>query len=398
MDAIAPQDAPILIVDDDAIIRSLMRASLESDGLGVIEAASGEEARAICASSVPSLLIADVVMPGIDGFELCRLLRARPETAFMPILMATGLDDVSSIMRAYEAGATDFIVKPINWLLLNHRVRYILRAGRAFDELRQNQDRLIAAKDAAVAASRAKSEFLANMSHELRTPLNAIIGFSSIMRDAMFGPLDPKYAEFSALIADSGNHLLAIINSILDIAKAESNQLLLKEETVDLARIAGFSMSLVGDMAKKAEIDCRASIAPNLPPFFADSPKLSQILINLLSNAVKFTPPGGRVRLTIERHGDGDLAFRIEDSGIGMSADKLPLALSPFGQIDSGLARKYEGIGLGLPLTKRLIELHDGTMTIDSEAGKGTVVTARFPAARFRPVDAASSLVRRIAG
>jgi signal transduction histidine kinase len=367
------------------IVCALMRATLEQGGFSVIEAASSEHALQICADTVPRLIIADVIMPGVDGFELCRELRRRPETAFVPILMATGLDDVTSIMQAYEAGATDFIVKPVNWDLLNHRVRYILRASRAFDEVRRSQDSLIAAKDAAQAASRAKSEFLAIVSHELRTPLNAIIGFSGIMRDGLFGPMDPQYADFSKLIAESGNHLLAIIDSILDLASAESNQLPLIEENVDIASVARFSVSMVREMSQQSDIEWNVEIEDRLPQFFADSAKLSQILINLLSNAVKFTPAGGKVRLVINRDAAGDLVFRIEDTGIGMSNDMMPVALEPFGQIDSGLARKYDGVGLGLPLTKRLIELHGGTMDIASELGRGTAVTVRFSHARFRP-------------
>jgi len=373
-----------VIVDDDAIVRSLMRATLESGGFEVAEAASGEDAYRVCAHYIPSLLIVDVVMPDIDGFEICRELRRRPATAFVPILMATGLDDVASIMQAFQAGATDFLIKPINWGLLNHRVRYILRAANAFDELRLNQQTLIAAKEAADAANRAKSEFLAIVSHELRTPLSAVIGFSSLMRDGLYGPLEPKYAEFSALIADSGNHLLAIVDSIMDLAKAESNQLVLREEAVDLAAVVRFSVSLVQTMAQSADIQWHVAIEDDLPPFIADSAKLSQILINLLSNAVKFTPSGGRVELTVNRGGAGDLVFRVVDTGIGIAAEALPVALAPFGQIDSSLARRFDGVGLGLPLTKRLIELHDGTMQIASEVGKGTTVTARFSHTRFR--------------
>jgi signal transduction histidine kinase len=377
-------DAPILIVDDDDILRALMRASLENEGFSVLEASSGEEACEITASRTLGLIVVDVVMPGMDGYALCRMLRSRPETAFVPILMATGRDDVESVEAAYVAGATDFIAKPLNWPLLNYRVRYILRAARAFDELQHNQDRLIAAKDEAEAASRAKSEFLANMSHELRTPLNAIIGFSTLIRDSLVGPLDPKYAEFAGHISESGNHLLTMINSILDIAKAESHQLVLNERDIDIASIAALSVSMAQEMAQKSEIQCSFDIEDNLPEFFADSAKLSQILVNLLSNAIKFTPAGGRVSLTVERDTIGDLIFCIADTGIGMSADKLPLALAPFSQIDSGLSRRYEGVGLGLPLTKRLVELHHGTLDIASEAGHGTVVTVTLPAVRFR--------------
>jgi signal transduction histidine kinase len=378
----------ILIVDDDPIVRSLMRAALEGDGHEVVEAADGEAAVGVYERQRPRLLIADVVMPSMDGFALCRELRRRPESAYLPILMATGLDDVPSITKAYEAGATDFIAKPLNWAILCHRVRYMLRASQAFDELRLNRDRLAVAKEEAEAANRAKTEFLANIGHELRTPLNAIIGFSTMMRDRTYGPLAARYVEYAAAIAESGAHLLAVINGILDMARAEANRLMLVEEEVEIARAVAFSLSTIEEMARRTEIDCRCEIPDDLPRFLGDAAKLRQILINLLSNAVKFTPAGGRVRLVVERTPEDGFAFRIEDNGIGIPPDKLPIALAPFGQVESGLDRQYNGVGLGLPLTKQLVELHGGTMAIASEPGKGTVVTAYFP--KERVVDRAA--------
>jgi signal transduction histidine kinase len=374
--------APIMIVDDDPIVRALVRATLEVDGYDIIEAEDGEQACELYDARRPELLIADVVMPRMDGFALCRELRSRPASAFVPILMATGLDDVPSITKAYEVGATDFISKPINWVVLGHRVRYMLRASRAFDELRHNRDQLKAAKDEAEAASRAKTEFLANMGHELRTPLNAIIGFSSIMCAGTFGPLGEKYAEYATAIADSGNHLLSIINGILDMARAEANRLVLVEEEVEIARAVAFSLGTIEEMARRAQIDCSSDIPKDLPAFLGDAAKLRQILINLLSNAVKFTPAGGRVKVSVERENTG-LAFRIDDTGIGMAPETLPLALAPFGQVDSGLDRKFDGVGLGLPLAKHLVELHGGTMEIRTALGKGTSIIAHFPKQRI---------------
>ena len=375
--------ASILVVDDDPVVRSLMRATLERDGFTVIEARDGVEACRLYEEHHPDLLLVDLVMPHMDGFELCRVLRGRAESAYVPIVVATSLDDVPSIARAYDAGATDFIPKPLNWLVLNHRVRYILRASRAFEELRRNQDRLIAAKEAAEAANRAKSEFLANMSHELRTPLNAIIGFSGMMSDRMFGPLNERYAEYANIIGDSGRHLVAIITDILDLAKADADRLLLTEEQVEIAEVVELGSKIIEDMARRAQIEFVSEINKPLPAMIGDPAKLTQILVNLLSNAVKFTAPGGTVRLTIEQPLYQGITFRVEDTGIGMSPDQIPIALAPFGQVGNSLTRQHDGVGLGLPLTKRLVELHGGTIEIDSEPGKGTVVSAHLPEERL---------------
>ena len=381
--------ASILIVDDDPVVRSLMSATLTRDGFIVIEAEDGVEGCRLYDKHRPDLLLVDVLMPRMDGYQLCRELRGNPQSAYVPIVVATSLDDLPSIARAYDAGATDFVPKPINWLVLNHRIRYILRASRAFEDLRRNQERLIAAKEAAEAANRAKSEFLANMSHELRTPLNAIIGFSGMMSDRMFGPLNARYLDYANIIGSSGKHLLAIITDILDLAQADAAKLMLAEERVNLSEVVELGSSIVQDMARRAQIDFRNEIEGPLPTVLGDPAKLTQILVNLLSNAIKFTDPGGKVRLKVVRPAQRGITFRVEDTGVGMSAEQIPIALTPFGQIESNLTRKHDGVGLGLPLTKRLIELHGGTIEIRSEPGTGTVVSAHLPEERLCQEDRA---------
>ncbi len=241
------------------------------------------------------------------------------------------------------------------------------------------------AKDAAESANRAKSQFLANISHELRTPLNAIIGFSSILMNQLFGPLgDQKYLEYSKDINESGAHLLDIINDILDLSKAEAGKLTINFEEVHVGKSINKCVTILGERAAKGAVSLTVDVPKTLPPLVADRLRFIQILLNIMSNAIKFTGEGGKVHIGVRtREEAGEVShfiISIRDSGIGMARADIDKAFQSFGQIDSGLNRKYEGTGLGLPLTKKLMDLHYGTIDIESDQGKGTLVTLVFPA------------------
>ncbi len=252
------------------------------------------------------------------------------------------------------------------------------------ESLTRLADDLLIARDEARAANRTKSEFLANMSHELRTPLNAILGFSELMGNATLGPLgNPKYEEYTKDINDSGRHLLALIDDILDLSKIEADKLELHEEDIDVAMVIRSCMVLVNERARNGGVKLLTDLPDGLPALHADQRKLKQILVNLLSNAVKFTPAGGEVTLKAWWREDSGYVFQIIDTGIGIALANIPTALAPFGQVDSDLDRKFEGTGLGLPLTKSLVEMHGGSLDLQSEFGVGTTVTIRFPAERI---------------
>jgi len=252
------------------------------------------------------------------------------------------------------------------------------------EEVTRREEALAATRDEATKANQAKSDFLANMSHELRTPLNAIIGFTGAMQSQMFGPIkNDKYLEYLQDIHYSGQHLLDLINDILDVSAFEANALELHEEKVDLHQAVEASFRLVQVMAEKGKIELSFSIDPSVSWVFVDKRRLKQIFLNLLSNAVKFTPEGGSVSLNASLIEDGILAIVIADTGIGMNVEEIEKAMSQFGQVDSGLDRKHEGSGLGLPLTKALLEMHGGTLTIESEVGQGTRITTTFPKNRI---------------
>ena len=240
---------------------------------------------------------------------------------------------------------------------------------------------LAAAKIAAESSNKAKAYFIANMSHELRTPLNAILGFSEIIKNAAFGPIASNYREYAEDIHSSGSHLLGLINEVLDLSKLEAGQFELVERQVDLAALAESSMRFVEPQAQKAQISLSHSIGPAVSYLRADERRMRQILINILANAVKFTPPGGQIKLAMNRTDKG-LLITVSDSGIGIPADKIELAMEPFSQVETGTSRNYQGTGLGLPLAKRLVELHGGSLSLESQVSQGTVVTIILPPER----------------
>ena len=239
------------------------------------------------------------------------------------------------------------------------------------------------ARESAAAANAAKSRFLANMSHELRTPLNAILGFSEIMSKRLLGPLHGPYQTYAQDIHVSGQYLLRLISDLLDLSKIEVGQMDLREEMVDLPDLANECMRLLLDKAQASEVTMETRLPEKFPLVFADRLRLKQALLNLLSNAVKFTPPGGRVDVTGRLLPDGGAVVTVADTGIGMRAADIALALEPFRQIDNALTRRTEGTGLGLPLAKTLIEMHGGSLQIRSEPGRGTQVDLRLPEDRL---------------
>ncbi|MGV8997242.1 MAG: MHYT domain-containing protein [Parvibaculaceae bacterium] len=309
---------------------------------------------------------------------------AMPSTSIEPVWLAISIFTITTIIIALA----------LLGVILDHHLtrRSVIEASRLrahVVELEATKRKLEAttadmlkALEAASTSNQSKSQFLATMSHELRTPLNAIIGFSEILATELFGPLgNPRYKEYANDVKDSGSHLLSLINDILDFSKVDAGHLQLDDENVALDQVIEESIRMVRQQASHQEVNLSTEIAGNLPLVLCDHRRVRQVLLNLLSNATKFTPTGGRI--TVSAHYDGEcVSVSVADTGIGIAAKDIPLAMERFGQIDSSLNRKYEGTGLGLPLSKRLIELHDGTLTLESELNVGTTVTALFPAHR----------------
>ncbi len=256
-------------------------------------------------------------------------------------------------------------------------------------ELRKARELAIKAK----AANDSKSMFLANVSHELRTPLTSIIGFSEVLLQERYGPLGSReYRQFAESIRESGGDLLGLINDILDISKIEAGRLELCEEDADLAHVVSACLRLIGQRAQDAGLAVLDQMPSDLPRVCVDVRLLKQVLLNLLSNAIKFTPEGGSISLNAGRHADGSLWLSVQDTGIGIARQHHKLVFEPFEQVDNIRSRRYPGTGLGLPLAKKIIELHGGGVTLESELAEGSKITLRLPAGRVLGVGAAAGL------
>jgi PAS domain S-box-containing protein len=254
---------------------------------------------------------------------------------------------------------------------------------RNISERKRQEIELVIAHQKISAANEAKSAFLANMSHELRTPLNAIIGFSDLMLTGILGPLgNSSYSDYIGEIHKSGLHLLALINDVLDLTRLDAGKDVLYEEDVDLHSLIGEACRMVSAQAVQSRLQIKNNIPGDVPHIHGDKRRIKQIVLNLLSNAIKFTPEGGVVTVTAEEAADG-LWLQIADTGIGIAEADMKNVLERFGQVDSAYIRLHQGTGLGLPLTKQLIELHGGRLVIRSEVNIGTSVSVIFPPERL---------------
>jgi len=255
----------------------------------------------------------------------------------------------------------------------------IVAVTRDISERKAQETQLLRARDEAEGASRAKTQFLASMSHELRTPLNAIIGFSEILNRELFGALgEARYRDYSRLIHESGEHLLTVVNDILDMSKIEAGKFKIVKEPFDVAPLINSCCDIMRHTAEQRSLSLEVNVAPGIPELAADKRACKQMLLNMISNAIKFTEPGGWVRVSA-RVEDGNVVFSVVDNGIGIADQDLPKLGSPFVQASSSYDRSHEGAGLGLSVVKGLARLHDGSLELTSKLGEGTTATIALP-------------------
>lgn len=368
-----------------------------SDQMAILEK-SEENYRVLAALSPAGIFRTDPNgMVTYVNEKWCELGGMSPEDAagegWLKALHPDDLAETSQLWDAYTQGKSDAMYRHEQRYLQNDgSVRFCYsQAMREFDGegnvvghvgVITDVTALKEALEQADKANKAKSEFLSSMSHELRTPLNAIIGFSSTMMSETFGPVAEKYLDYAGDINRSGSHLLELINDILDVSAIEAGKLELHEEELDVVSVVEATMNMIAGIAADCGVRLHSDCDAGLPALYADKRRVRQILLNLLSNAIKFTPADGVVSLAVSLDDSGAYVFTITDAGVGMDKEEMEEAMAMFGQVDSVIDRRHEGTGLGLPLTQGLVELHNGTLIVDSEKGKGTRITVRLPPER----------------
>jgi signal transduction histidine kinase len=347
--------------DFDILVRELRRGGYDVSATRVATLAQLDSAL----SSPWDLVISDWSMPGFGGRQVVEALHTRG--LGIPCIVISGTTGEEPAVEALRAGALDFLSK-------DKPKRFVPAVQRALREASERMENVEIRE-----ASRMKSEFLANMSHELRTPLNAIIGFAELLYDGQVKPAMPEFKEFLGDILTSGRHLLQLINDVLDLAKVEAGRLEFRPEPADLRKILGEVTAVLKTIAASKNIEIQTDIDPELGGLELDTSRLKQVAYNYLSNALKFTPAGGRVTIRATAISAERFRLEVEDSGIGVAPADLGRLFVQFQQLESGKAKRHQGTGLGLALTKRLVEAQGGSVGVTSIVGKGSTFHAELP-------------------
>jgi signal transduction histidine kinase len=356
----------ILIVDDMSVNIDLMKSILAKRDYQIVAAKNGQSALAKAKANQFDLILLDIVLPDINGFDVCCGIKANHRNADTPIIFLTGQRDNESLMKGFKLGAVDYILKPFSEEELLARVHLHI-------SLAKTQDELVTAKEKAEEAAKAKAMFLANMSHEIRTPLNGIVGMIDIMKQT---ELDKHQKEYLDIIDISSETLLMIINDILDFSKIEAGQVSFEKIKFDLKNEIDEVRKLLFYKIEQKKLDFSIEIDKNVPEKLLGDPlRLKQILINLSNNAIKFTEKGFiRIKVSLDRDFGHQyrLRFEVTDSGIGISKENQKKLFKSFSQADSTTTRKFGGTGLGLAISKHLSNLMNGEIGVASEEGSGS--------------------------
>jgi len=384
----------IVLIDDNVQLHDNVRAALQGERARVSSAFDPAAGLELLDQQPCDLLLLDLGLPGMDGFDLLARLKADPRTAALPVIVITAWDGAGDKERGFELGAVDYVTKPFEARELRARVRSVLRQARLQRELMRSNRELEAARNHALEATQAKSRFLANMSHEIRTPMNGVIAMTSLLLET---PLTSDQQELVETIRSSGQSLLEIIDDILDFSKIEAGKLDLDPHPFDLRQCVEEAVALLAPRAAESRIELPVEIDSSLPAqVVGDATRLRQVLVNLLGNGVKFTArgevalhvagrPAGSAAIADKQVHDGplwELEFTVRDTGIGIPPEKLDRLFESFVQVDASTTRQYGGTGLGLAICKSLVTMMGGRISVESTLGRGSTFrfTVRLPA------------------
>ncbi len=361
------QPSKVLIVDDVQLNLDLMKDILSEQGYMIATAKNGKSAIAKARAHRFDLILLDIILPDIDGFEVYENLKSNQQTQAIPIIFLTAKKEKDSIIKGFQLGAVDYIPKPFSKEELVARVNLHLT-------LRKTQEELIHSKEMAEAATKAKAIFLANMSHEIRTPMNGIVGMVDIMKGT---PLSKEQRDFLEIIEISGENLLMIINDVLDFSKIEAGQITFESIRFKLGDEVGEVIKLLKYKADQKGLELSFNIAPHVPEILVGDPlRLKQVLINLCNNSIKFTSDGFvKIHVDVVSSSENKirLKFEVQDSGIGISHENQLKLFKSFSQADTSTTRKFGGTGLGLAISKNLVQLMNGEIGIKSKEGEGAI-------------------------
>lgn len=379
----------VLIVDDvKTNIVKMKDALLESEDYLVIGANSGRSGIAKAKAQRFDLILLDIIMPDLDGFEVCNELQSYEPTRDVPIIFLTSKNDPESIIKGFRSGAVDYILKPFSKEELQARVKVHV-------QLKKTREELIHAKEMAVVAAKAKSLFLANMSHEIRTPMNGIMGMIDMFYQTK---LDEKQKEYLKIIDVSSENLLCIINDILDFSKIEAGQIEFESINFSVIDEVEEVVKVLSYKSNEKELLLQYKVQDNIPKVLIGDPvRIKQILINLINNAIKFTSKGSvKVQVVLLETNDFTtrLKFSVTDTGIGISEEGMARLFKSFSQTDASITRKFGGTGLGLAISKNLTEMMNGEIGVDSKEGEGSTFwfTAEFKTSSEKEVIEAAKL------